>query len=43
MMTYAVLFDKRLNCSPEAARALVKRMRPSKANDGKILVIRGFE
>jgi len=39
MLTYAVL-SERLNCSPEAARALVKRLRlpRQKANDGKILV-----
>jgi hypothetical protein len=34
MLTYAML-GERLNCSPEAARALVKRMRlpRQKAND----------
>jgi hypothetical protein len=39
MLTYAVL-GERLNCSPEAARALVKRLRlpRQKANDGKVLV-----
>ena len=39
MLTYAAL-GERLNCSPEAARALVKRLRlpPQKANDGKVLV-----
>jgi hypothetical protein len=37
--TYAAL-GQRLNCSPEAARALVKRLRlpRQKANDGKTLV-----
>jgi hypothetical protein len=39
MLTYAAL-GERLNCSPEAARALVKRLRlpRRKANDGKVLV-----
>jgi hypothetical protein len=39
MLTYAAL-GERLNCSPEAARALVKRLRlpRQKANDGKVLV-----
>ena len=39
MLTYAIL-GERLNCSPEAARALVKRLRlpRQKANDGKVLV-----
>jgi hypothetical protein len=39
MLTYALL-GERLNCSPEAARALVKRLRlpRQKANDGKVLV-----
>jgi hypothetical protein len=39
MLTYAVL-GERLNCSPEAARGLVKRLRlpRQKANDGKVLV-----
>src|ERR1700720_4960904 len=39
MLTYAVL-GERLNCSPEAARALVKRLRfpRQKPNDGKVLV-----
>src|SRR4249919_580691 len=39
MLSYNQLGD-RLNCSPEAARALVKRMRlpRQKANDGKVLV-----
>ena len=39
MLTYAML-GERLNCSPEAARALVKRLRlpRQKANDGKVLV-----
>jgi hypothetical protein len=38
-LTYAAL-GERLNCSPEAARALVKRLRlpRQKANDGKALV-----
>jgi hypothetical protein len=38
-LTYAAL-GQRLNCSPEAARALVKRLRlpRQKANDGKALV-----
>jgi hypothetical protein len=39
MLTYAVL-GERLHCSPEAARALAKRLRlpRQKANDGKVLV-----
>src|SRR5262245_55819527 len=39
-LTYAV-FGERLGCSPEAARALAKRLRlpRQKANDGKALVI----
>ena len=39
MLTYAML-GERLNRSPEAARALVKRLRlpRQKANDGKVLV-----
>ena len=39
MLSYNQLGD-RLNCSPEAARALVKRLRlpRQKANDGKVLV-----
>src|SRR5213078_3545546 len=39
MFTYSQL-GNRLNCSPEAARALVKRLRlpRQKANDGKVLV-----
>jgi hypothetical protein len=39
MLTYAAL-GERLNCSPEAARALVKRLRMprQRANDGKTLV-----
>jgi len=39
MLSYSQLGD-RLNCSPEAARALVKRLRlpRQKANDGKVLV-----
>ena len=39
MLTYAQL-GERLSCSPEAARALVKRLRlpRQKANDGKVLV-----
>ena len=39
MLTYAAL-GERLNCSPEAARSLVKRLRlpRQKANDGKVLV-----
>ena len=39
MLTYSQLGD-RLSCSPEAARALVKRLRlpRQKANDGKVLV-----
>jgi hypothetical protein len=39
MLTYAQL-GERLGCSPEAARALVKRLRlpRRKANDGKVLV-----
>ena len=39
MLTYAAL-GQRLNCSPAAARALVKRLRlpRQKANDGKALV-----
>jgi len=39
MLNYAQL-GERLNCSPEAARALVKRLRlpRQKANDGKVLV-----
>jgi hypothetical protein len=39
MLSYNQLGD-RLNCSPEAARALVKRLRlpRRKANDGKVLV-----
>jgi hypothetical protein len=39
MLTYAVL-GERLNCSPEAARALVKRLHipRQKANDGKVVV-----
>ena len=39
MLTYAML-GERLHCSPEAARALVKRLRlpRQKANDGKVLV-----
>jgi hypothetical protein len=39
MLTYAAL-GERLNCSSEAARALVKRLRlpRRKANDGKVLV-----
>ncbi len=39
MLTYAQ-FGERLSCSPEAARALVKRLRlpRQKANDGKVLV-----
>jgi chromosome segregation ATPase len=39
MLTYSQL-GERLNCSPEAARALVRRLRLSrqKANDGKVLV-----
>jgi hypothetical protein len=38
-LTYAAL-GQRLNCSPEAARALVKRLRlpRQKANDGRALV-----
>jgi hypothetical protein len=36
MLTYAAL-GERLNCSPEAARALAKRLRlpRQRANDGK--------
>src|ERR1700730_1464030 len=39
MLSYSQLAD-RLNCSPEAARSLVKRLRlpRQKANDGKVLV-----
>jgi hypothetical protein len=39
MLSYSQL-GERLNCSPEAARALVKRLRlpRQKANDGKVLV-----
>jgi hypothetical protein len=39
MLTYAAL-GARLNCSPEAARALAKRLRlpRQRANDGKALV-----
>jgi len=39
MLSYSQLGD-RLNCSPEAARSLVKRLRlpRQKANDGKVLV-----
>src|SRR5436190_6345482 len=39
MLTFAQL-GERLGCSPEAARALVKRLRlpRRKANDGKVLV-----
>jgi hypothetical protein len=39
MLTYSQLGD-RLNCSSEAARALVRRLRlpRQKANDGKVLV-----
>jgi hypothetical protein len=39
MLTYAAL-GERLNCSPEAARALAKRLRlpRQRANDGKTLV-----
>jgi hypothetical protein len=39
MLTYSQL-GGRLNCSAEAARALVKRLRlpRQKANDGKVLV-----
>ena len=39
MLTYSQL-GERLNCSSEAARALVKRLRlpRQKANDGKVLV-----
>jgi hypothetical protein len=39
MLTYTAL-GARLNCSPEAARALVKRLRlpRQRANDGKALV-----
>jgi hypothetical protein len=39
MLTYAAL-GERLNCSPEAARALAKRLRlpRQRANDGKALV-----
>src|ERR1700719_1231742 len=39
MLSYSQLGD-RLNCSPEAARSLVKRLRlpRQKANDGKMLV-----
>ena len=39
-LTYAVL-GQRLGCSPEAARALAKRLRlpRQKANDGKALVV----
>jgi hypothetical protein len=39
MLSYSQLGD-RLKCSPEAARALVKRLRlpRQKANDGKVLV-----
>jgi capsule polysaccharide export protein KpsE/RkpR len=39
MLSYSQLGD-RLSCSPEAARALVKRLRlpRQKANDGKVLV-----
>ena len=39
MLSYSQL-GERLNCSPEAARALVKRLRlpRQKANDGKALV-----
>jgi hypothetical protein len=40
MLTYAAL-GARLNCSPEAARALAKRLRLPRqlANDGKALVV----
>ena len=39
MLSYSQL-GERLNCSPEAARALVRRLRLArhKANDGKVLV-----
>jgi hypothetical protein len=39
MLTYTA-FGQRLNCSPEAARALAKRLRlpRQRANDGKALV-----
>ena len=39
MLNYTQL-GERLSCSPEAARALVKRLRlpRQKANDGKVLV-----
>src|SRR5271166_1282456 len=39
MLSYSQ-FGERLNCSPEAARALVRRLRlpRQKANDGKVLV-----
>jgi hypothetical protein len=39
MLSYSQL-GERLNCSPEAARALVRRLRlpRQKANDGKVLV-----
>ena len=39
-LTYAAL-GQRLGCSPEAARALAKRLRlpRQKANDGKALVV----
>ena len=44
MLSYSQLGD-RLNCSPEAARSLVKRLRlpRQKANDGKVLVSRPKE
>jgi hypothetical protein len=40
MLTYAAL-GERLNCSPEAARSLAKRLRLPRqlANDGKALVV----
>jgi hypothetical protein len=40
MLTCGQQFGERLNCSPQSARALIRRLRlpRQKANDGKVLV-----